>query len=1725
MRRTKKALLILLVLVVLGGIGAVYLAGQSRWARGQLRAVIAEQLAQRSGREVQVGAIEGNLLSGVVINDLAIAAGERLADGVVLAAERIRIDYDLFAIIRGRPPLACIPRVEIDRAYADVARDEQGIINLTQIFPPPEPPRVIPPEERFRGQVVITSSVLDLCDEAAPTRDGRPLALRLTGVSGEVLISQHGPLYVHLEAASTNQRFAAAELDVRADTETNTFAVDGKLRGVDAPWWYDQFVRSPGFNLIEGTIDGRFTVWWGIDPESSAGLDYFASATVKDATARVAALRGPVRFDAQASVTPAGASIQSLSGRWAGASVQAAGGLFDWSNLTVDLSARVTNLAPESVLALLPPDSLPAVKLLGDAGRLNADLQVIGALSDPSVELAVRSRGMTKLVVQDDFRVVVSGLQVQASIPSVASPAVAAQITAETLSPAPWTTSDESADGSTQHTVHISDLQNVELNLAYAGQTPVLETTLQVGRATVDDLRVDNIGGRIQMAGNTVRLSGLQADIAGGKVIGQALAGWDEDHHPQVCFDLAGRDLQLAGLQQVRGVDLGDLSGQVNLLLAGEVKGGKSHIVGRTRAGDLCFRGITVEEVTGLWELREDDLQLRLVSLRDPKGQACLHGQVSGSGALNLDIEGAELDLAAWGRQLNRPDLAGVAFVRANVAGTLEDLVGGAELVAFGVGNQQLSTDALFARATIEQSAVALDELLVSRGPTMLAGSGRLAGLSRAAEQMPVTAQLRLVGLQLEEISDEVGLAQPISGVAEASATLSGTITDPRLAAELVVPSGYYGPYPVTEAKVRFVVDRRRAEITEGNIHVSQAAITMQGYLEDWFQVLTGEPVVPEFAVQMSVQNIDLQAIVSPQEIEVAIAGRVDLPEIEIRSSPQGPVGQAHLLVPHLVIGGQQISAIDTMIRVGQGQISLSDTTLQVAGAQVRAGGDYQWEQQQGRAYVELSGGHIGQLLRLAAPVSKLVGGVSGGSEIAKRLRGLALRARGDIDLAMALEGSPEQMTAYLQTELAELSFDRKALPDVMGECTVEVSESQLVAVRDILVDVTQGEGLLTIEGEIDPDGELSLFADGTNFNIALWRQWLHEEISLGGTIGVLTVAASGPTRRPSFRGSVFVDSPTFEGIKFDQANIPVLSLDETGLDIDVLLLKRGDQEMVLRGTLPVQWKPLGLDPDGQIQLSAKLENTDLGLFPALLDEFVRARAEEEPDQTLWSQLRTRGRVDSEISISGRVDDPTIEGYVHISDGKIAPPGWHQGWEGINVRAAVQRRGEHNVISIDSAAARLDDTNFKLDGSVTLAQFGPFWRNQFDLALEVSSLQQTLLGESIIRKLAGRITMKTQPDRSQLVTIENLAGNLGEGAVMLAGHTRIDKFDYAQLANNEVDIEIELVGATVNYPPIFDGLVDGSITVKSPAEGQPAVVMGRIVPSQARVAPPAGGGGGGPTYGWGPQRPAPQFDIEVVLGENVVLKTPGLTAPLQADTTIAHLTGTPQRPLVTGLIEFEPGRASVPTGLVRIAELGVEYRYGPKPGEYREPMELGLSGRIWGEARQSIPSAVVDGRQIDQLTIFIEIGGTLPNDIKLTLSSRPQLSEDQLYQIIGTEPLGLVAGGGGGSLTDMFSQQFTGLLAAGFRTAIFRPIEEQIKQALGLDQFTVMFGFDQPIDVRIGKYVMEDLLVNYRHTVVSDTEDEWDLSLAYELPRKFRVSFSTDEKSDAQFRIGYTRGF
>ena len=1733
LRRVMKTLLICLVVVLLLVAAGAYLVSSSDWARDQLRAVIAQELANRSGREVQVGAIEGDLLSGVVVNNLAIAAESKLKDGVALAAEYIRVDYDLFAVLRGKPPLACIQRVEIGRAYANVIRDEAGVINLTQIFPPPTPPVVVPPEQRFRGQILIHDSVVDYRDEAAPTRDGRPLELSLADVQGEVLVSQYGSIKASLVATGAEERLAALGLDINADTETKAFALDGTLSGVDAPWWYHQFVHSPDFTLTGGRLRGRFTIWSGTEPDGAGGLDYYACAEITDGAAHVAALGGPVRFDGRVSLTPEGMAVEALSAQWSGAVVQARGSVFDWSSLGLDLSVQVRNLPPKPLLALLPRETRPSLDMLQSAGRINADLQVVGAVPDLTVNLTAHSAEEFRLAREDDIHLTLSGIEVQAAIPNVSELAVAARVSVENISAAPLIIPMRSGDEIINHALCIRDLHNVSAELLYAGGTPVLETTLAVEQVTVDDLPISALAASVQVVGRTVRISGVRAEVAGGELVGQGLVQLDESGEPTVQFDLAARDLELADLSRVRGAEVADLSGQANLLLVGRIEGGQPAIVGRARASQIEFEGKTVEEAVALVEWRGEDIHVPVVQIRDPKGLAWVQGTVSPGGEFDLRLTAAELDLAAWGRQFNQSDLTGVGYLRAHLLGTFDEPAGSVQLVAFNAGHRDITVDALYGEFSLAQSALDVEELLAARGPTMLEASGRLAGIAGGSPQMPIAADLKIVGVQLREVSDLADLARPLSGVAEIEAKLSGTLDEPEITAQVAIPYGSFDLYPITDMKFAVAADHNEVRVTQGSLKVAEADVTLQGQATKWVEFLEDRSVALDYSARLSIENADLQAIISPEETDVLIEGHVDLPLVEIHSTPDGPAGKAHLLVPHLVVGGQSVSAIDTMVLMESGQVSLQDTTLQVGSAQIQAGASYSWERKQGSAKVSLTDGRIEELLGLAAPVSKLVAEDTTEEDISRRLRSLSLRSRGALTLAVELRGSPADFTAQVQTTATDLSFDRKYLPALAGEFTVDVAGGELVAVRDILAEVTQGDGLLIIEGDVSPDGELALLADGTNFSLSLWREWLPEEISLGGTVSMMIVA-TGSTHSPSLKGSVDVSNPVFQGISFDLASIPILSLDQSGLDIDVLLLKRGEQEINLHGELPVRLRPLGLDPDGQIELSGKIENTDLSFFPPLLDEFFRSRVGDGKvaKATIWSQLRTRGQMDSEVTITGKLREPVILGYLRVSDAKVAMPGWSPGLDNVQVDMEFARQEGQNILDILAATARWDNTVVTLSGHAALSHFSPeqFAQNEFDLAIDVDSPAQRLFGETVVSNLTGRVLLTSQPDLAHLLTIEEIRGNLGRGTLEVSGYARLANTTLAGLARNEADIQLSLTDAAIKYAPVYDGLLSGVIAIANPEPEQPIAVVGHLVAHHARVAPPApSAGGGGPVYGWGPQRPAPRFDVEVEIGPEVVLKTPGLTAPLQRTDVqpayAAHITGTPQDPLIAGRVELKPGRATVSAGSVRITQFGVEYRYGPKLGEYQPPRALALSGRIWGSAEQIIPAAVVNGRPIEQLHIFIEIEGGLPEPINLTLDSDPPLSEDQLYQIMGTAPLGLVGGPGKANLTSLLSQQFTGLVAAAFRSTIFRPIEEQIKQTLGLDQFTVVFGFDQPVDVRIGKHVTKHLLVNYRHTVVSDLEDEWDLSLSYELPRKFRVTFTADEKGDEQFQVGYIRQF
>lgn len=1727
LRNVAKYILVLLVVLgILAGVG-LYVALRPRWVRERVRDIVAQELANRTGREVQVGQIEGNLLTGIILNNLAIAERERLSDGVVLGAARVRIKYNLMAVLRGQVAAAAsVEQVDLYQPYVKIIRDEVGEINLTRIFPPAKVP--IPPEKRFRGKLIIHDAVIDLEDQTLGANEGKPLALRLTDVQGEVAVNPYGPLAVTLRASNDAGRFASLEIELRADTEKKIFCIEGSVAGLDGPWWYDLFVQSPEFRLTEGRVDGNFSVWSMPTESEGSDVGYFASAAISGGRAAAMALSpGEIAFSGDVCVTPEGIDIETLNANWAGVRLQASGVLFDFSNPTVDLAVNIRGLDTRHLASLMPEQALPEIVGLAS---LATQAQIVGQWPHLSLYVTGRSSGPLKIVTPNLTGISVAGLEFEGWLPDSAQPAVLAQIGAGKVEPGTITL-PATEDGQTDRTITVSALNNLHVDLLYAGQTPVLETFVVLDEVTLDEVTVANLEASVQAVGETVRVEGLQAEALGGQITGHGLIQNAFAQARTLYFDGLVQDLDLTTLQALP-LDLPeDLAGQANILFTGTVANNIPSIIARIHAQQLQANDIQVDDIVGLAELEGDVVRFPLVQITDPKGLIWAQGRLDGDGNITAKLAVAELDIASLGPYLSQSDLAGKAYLSATIGGSLKEPEGQVQLIAFQPRYQQYNGDVVAVNVEGNLDEVNLEKLWLARGTAILAGRGQLTNLDLKANNADLAGEVKVVGLQIGEVAELTGRSLPVTGNTEAQLTLAGTLRQPAVSGKVRLAHGSFQDYSVDAASLSFALVKDTLKFSDATIRAQDAVINGEGQIWNIYEQA-------QYSAQLTARGVYLQDIVPLQQMGLQIAGEIEIPLAHIKSGKAGPEGEGRLVASDVTIGNEEIHNVDTLVTIQGNQICLPRTTLQVAGGQVASEAAYDWEHRQLTADVSITAADIPRLLRLAVAIvaAQDTEDAEDGQQAGRLLRSLSLRTEGELTTRAIIAGSLKTLQGQVQLKLARLGLDDKSLPDVAGQLTVNLAEGKLVALTGIDVEITQGEGLLILTGDIEPEGELDLVADATSFNLAAWREWLPSGLKIGGTMA-FTIVARGPTNSPRLKGSVDILNANFRGVGFDLLSVPIMTVTEERINIDTLILKRGEQQIVMDGHLPFTWNPPSIPVDEEMKFAAKVENTDLGFFPPLVDEFISGGQNKggAARPTVWADLKARGEVNSEISIGGTISNPVLQGYLKIAEGKISRPAWPHPLEDINVNLQLARQQQTNVLDVAQAQALWDNTTLDVDGQAHIDYLtgADFIKNRINLSLKVQAPQQQLWPGTTMTDLGGEVTLVSEPGGNPLLTVRDLGGELGKGSVTLAGTVQFTKLGadwpetFARLAENETNLRLAFEGAHIKYPDAYDGLVEGAITVHNPQPDAPVHIAGLLTLQNAELGVPAGGGGGETTLeGFDASFPAPTFDLAVAIGPKVAFSSAGVNAPLRATDKAVVISGTLQRPVIAGEVQVEPGKTKLPAGVVKITELGVKYRLGPTLTSYTVPVKLEFTGEVWGSAEQIIASATVDGEPLGPVHIYYEISGTLPPPVKVDVSSEPPLSEEQIYAIVGREPFArLAATGPPADLSQVVSKQFMGLLAAGFRAKIFEPLEEQIRRTLGLSEFTVYFAFDQPLEMRIGKHLFKDLSVSYRHTVISETTDEWDLSLSYELPRRLHLSYTTNESGETQVRIGRTYQF
>jgi autotransporter translocation and assembly factor TamB len=73
--------------------------------------------------------------------------------------------------------------------------------------------------------------------------------------------------------------------------------------------------------------------------------------------------------------------------------------------------------------------------------------------------------------------------------------------------------------------------------------------------------------------------------------------------------------------------------------------------------------------------------------------------------------------------------------------------------------------------------------------------------------------------------------------------------------------------------------------------------------------------------------------------------------------------------------------------------------------------------------------------------------------------------------------------------------------------------------------------------------------------------------------------------------------------------------------------------------------------------------------------------------------------------------------------------------------------------------------------------------------------------------------------------------------------------------------------------------------------------------------------------------------------------------------------------------------------------------------------------------------------------------------------------------------------------------------------------------------FEVSFAFDQPVDVRIGSYLVEDLLITYETGVYGGVDSDDKLKVSYRVERRFELTYETTERDGNRFLVEYVHQF
>lgn len=250
-----------------------------------IRKEIEKQASSALGREVRVGSVSGNLITSVVLEDVAVAKDKKISQGKMLSIKRAKISYNALRGVLAKDILQALTRIHLDEPDVYVEHEKDGSWSFEKLIPQGEPGGSPPPV--FRARISISKGRALFVDKkgfGAPLKEEFDLVM--DRIDGTVNFSKKNSLLFRVSASSKASTF---KVDGSVDLPSSKTDLKVVASDLDLKKW-NSYLGIPFAKDIQMSGPADLTLFVSTLPE----LKLKASVNVKNGSLYERPFKGDV---------------------------------------------------------------------------------------------------------------------------------------------------------------------------------------------------------------------------------------------------------------------------------------------------------------------------------------------------------------------------------------------------------------------------------------------------------------------------------------------------------------------------------------------------------------------------------------------------------------------------------------------------------------------------------------------------------------------------------------------------------------------------------------------------------------------------------------------------------------------------------------------------------------------------------------------------------------------------------------------------------------------------------------------------------------------------------------------------------------------------------------------------------------------------------------------------------------------------------------------------------------------------------------------------------------------------------------------------------------------------------------------------------------------------------------------------------------------------------------